>query len=164
MPTMSIARPSHTSASPKCRGASLLFRICASCAFWKTWKIVKPKGSSERDVRITDINVRSALKRVRWNDIPVRRDASSVEILASLDADVTRSLPCVSLPALLPVRLPRNTRLRATALPSIPPCDGLTRARCNESRDDKSTYRPAAPCERLGGRGGQSFGRHGTRL
>src|SRR4030095_1526706 len=122
--------------------------------------MVKPKPISDRDVRMTDINVRSALNRVRWNDIPVRRDESSVEILASLDADVTRSLPCVSMPALLPVRLPRNTRSRATALPSIPPCDGLTRARCNESRDDKSTYRPAAPCERLGGSGGRGCGAH----
>jgi hypothetical protein len=31
-------------------------------------------------VRITDISVRSVLSRVRWNDMPVRRDDSSVEV------------------------------------------------------------------------------------
>jgi len=35
---------------------------------------------SDSDVRITDISVRSALIRVRWNDMPVRRAANSVEI------------------------------------------------------------------------------------
>jgi hypothetical protein len=40
---------------------------------------------------MTDISVRSALMRVRWNDIPVRRDASSVEILAESDCEVTRT-------------------------------------------------------------------------
>jgi len=39
---------------------------------------------------MTDISVRSALSLVRWNDIPVRRDESSVEIAASLDDDVIR--------------------------------------------------------------------------
>src|SRR5215468_6492199 len=41
--------------------------------------MVKPKPMSDRDVRITDISVRSALNRVRWNDIPVCRAASSCE-------------------------------------------------------------------------------------
>ena len=35
----------------------------------------------ESEVRMTDISVRSALRRVRWNDIPVRRAASSVAML-----------------------------------------------------------------------------------
>ncbi len=41
---------------------------------------MKPKPISESEVRITDISVRSALMRVRWNDIPVWRAASSWEI------------------------------------------------------------------------------------
>jgi hypothetical protein len=40
---------------------------------------VKPKLISDNEVRITDISVRSALMRVRWNDIPVRRDPSSTD-------------------------------------------------------------------------------------
>src|ERR1700722_19705435 len=40
--------------------------------------MVKPKPISESAVRITDISVRSALMRVRWNDMPVRRAARSV--------------------------------------------------------------------------------------
>ena len=51
---------------------------------------MNPKPINDSDVRMTDISVRSALILVRWNDIPVRRDESSVEILASLDADVIR--------------------------------------------------------------------------
>ena len=47
-------------------------------------------GFNDSDVRMTDISVRSALILVRWNDIPVRRDESSVEIAPSLDADVIR--------------------------------------------------------------------------
>jgi hypothetical protein len=31
---------------------------------------------------MTDISVRSALKRVRWNDMPVRREESSTETLS----------------------------------------------------------------------------------
>jgi hypothetical protein len=42
--------------------------------------MVKPKLMSEIEVRITDMSVRSALIRVRWNDIPVRRIESSVEV------------------------------------------------------------------------------------
>jgi hypothetical protein len=42
--------------------------------------MVKPKLMSEREVRITDISVRSALMRVRWKLIPVRREDSSTEI------------------------------------------------------------------------------------
>jgi hypothetical protein len=41
--------------------------------------MVKPNPMSDSDVRITDINVRSALIRVRWKDIPVRRAESSDE-------------------------------------------------------------------------------------
>ena len=74
-----------------------LFRTFDSCSFWKIWKIVKPKPISENEVRITDISVRSALMRVRWNDIPVRRDASSVEMLAESDCDVIRALACSSM-------------------------------------------------------------------
>ncbi len=51
-----------------------------SRSFSNTWKIVKPKLMSESDVRITDISVRSALMRVRWKLMPVRRDDSSTEI------------------------------------------------------------------------------------
>ena len=53
---------------------------------------MKPNPINDSEVRITDINVRSALMRVRWNDIPVRLDASSVEILAASDCSVIRSV------------------------------------------------------------------------
>ena len=46
---------------------------------------MKPKLISDSDVRITDISVRSALMRVRWNDMPVRRDDSSTEMSSDLD-------------------------------------------------------------------------------
>ena len=55
-----------------------------SAASRRTWKIVKPKPISDSEVRITDISVRSALMRVRWNDMPVRRAASSVEISSGI--------------------------------------------------------------------------------
>src|SRR5262245_9078947 len=45
---------------------------------------------SDSEVRMTAISVRSALIRVRWNDIPVRRAASSVAISPDPDSDVTR--------------------------------------------------------------------------
>jgi len=45
-----------------------------------SWEIVKPKEISDSEVRITDISVRSALKRVRWKAMPVRRAACSTEI------------------------------------------------------------------------------------
>jgi hypothetical protein len=35
---------------------------------------------SDSEVRMTDMSVRSALIRVRWNDMPVRRDESSREV------------------------------------------------------------------------------------
>ena len=38
------------------------------------------EGISDSEVRITHISVRSALMRVRWNDMPVRREDSSTEI------------------------------------------------------------------------------------
>ncbi len=67
--------PSATSASPKFCGAWLDAAIIfASRAFENTWKIVKPKPISESAVRMIDISVRSALMRVRWNDMPVRRE------------------------------------------------------------------------------------------
>jgi len=47
------------------RAAALLASTFASCSFWKIWKMVKPKLISDSDVRITDISVRSALRRVR---------------------------------------------------------------------------------------------------
>ncbi len=46
---------------------------------------MKPKLISDSEVRITDISVRSALMRVRWNDMPVRRDDSSTEIRSGSD-------------------------------------------------------------------------------
>ena len=52
--------------------------------------MVNPKPISDSDVRITDISVRSALIRVRWNDIPVRRDESSTEMTSEGDFAVTR--------------------------------------------------------------------------
>jgi len=73
---------------PKSRGAFALARSFASLAFSKIWKMVKPNPISESAVRITDISVRSALMRVRWNDMPVRRAASSVEIRPSREAEV----------------------------------------------------------------------------
>ena len=39
---------------------------------------MKPNEISDSDVRSTDISVRSALSRVRWNDMPVRRIDISV--------------------------------------------------------------------------------------
>ncbi len=52
---------------------------------------MKPNEISESEVRITDIRVRSALIRVRWNDMPVRRDDSSTDIWSEPDLDVTPS-------------------------------------------------------------------------
>ena len=80
MPTTSIPIPRHTNISPKLRGELLLLSTPASCSFWKTWKIVKPNPIKDSEVRITDISVRSALIRVRWNDMPVRREDSSTDI------------------------------------------------------------------------------------
>ena len=78
MPSASITMPSSTSAVPKfCAGAELSVKPC-TCALRKNWKIVKPKEISDSEVRITDISVRSALSRVRWNAMPVRRAASAV--------------------------------------------------------------------------------------
>ena len=48
--------------------------------FRNSWEIVKPKEISDSEVRIADISVRSALKRVRWKAMPVRRAACSTEI------------------------------------------------------------------------------------
>src|SRR5579863_2767854 len=78
MPRTSITMPSATRASPKLRGAAAFLMISRSRSFSNTCAMVKPKPISEREVRITDISVRSALIRVRWNDMPVRRDESSV--------------------------------------------------------------------------------------
>ena len=58
----------------------------------QNWKIVKPKPISDSDVRMTDISVRSALMRVRWNDMPVRRADNSVEMRSELDFPVTASI------------------------------------------------------------------------
>ena len=71
--------PRRSDAALRCSGARL-----ASCSFWNTWKIVKPKLISDSDVRITDISVRSALIRVRWNDMPVRRDDSSTDAVSEV--------------------------------------------------------------------------------
>ena len=58
------------------RGAGVRDRAC----FRNSWGIVKPKEISDSEVRIADISVRSALKRVRWKAMPVRRAACSTEI------------------------------------------------------------------------------------
>jgi hypothetical protein len=50
---------------------------------------VNPNPISDSDVRITDISVRSALMRVRWNDMPVRREDSSVEMTSPGEFAVT---------------------------------------------------------------------------
>src|SRR5262245_23772130 len=85
IPKTSMATPSAARVTPKLRGAALCVSVPASRSFWKNWKMVKPKPMSESDVRITDISVRSALIRVRWNDMPVRRIDISVR---SVDIDV----------------------------------------------------------------------------
>src|SRR5271167_3231818 len=93
MPITSIAMPSATSTMPKCRAAWVsLSTSLLSLSLSKTWKIVKPKLISDSEVRITDISVRSALMRVRWNDMPVRRADSSTEISSDFDFDVTGSM------------------------------------------------------------------------
>src|SRR5215471_14029421 len=91
MPITSITTPSNSSEKPKLRGVVLPCCNKLPWSFWKNWKIVNPKPISESDVRITDISVRSALIRVRWNDMPVRRDESSVLIFGSGDFDVIGS-------------------------------------------------------------------------
>ena len=53
---------------------------------------MKPNEISDSEVRITDIRVRSALMRVRWNDMPVRREESSTEIWSAADLEVTLSM------------------------------------------------------------------------
>jgi hypothetical protein len=53
---------------------------------------VKPNEISESEVRITDISVRSALMRVRWNDMPVRREDNSTEIWSGFDLELTLSM------------------------------------------------------------------------
>src|ERR1044072_4966896 len=63
--------------------------------------MVKPKPISDSDVRITDIKVRSALIRVRWNDMPVRREASSVLIVDAGDLAVTSVADMFRLPRAL---------------------------------------------------------------
>jgi hypothetical protein len=52
---------------------------------------VNPKLTSESDVRMTAISVRSALMRVRCTARPVFREANSNEIELGLDFDVTCS-------------------------------------------------------------------------
>src|SRR5262245_19901595 len=89
MPPISMRMPSATSVTPKLRGAAVCASVPASLSFWKNWKIVNPKPISDSDVRITDISVRSALMRVRWNDMPVRRIDSSVEMLSGAESRVT---------------------------------------------------------------------------
>src|SRR5262245_19842125 len=44
---------------------------------------------SESEVRMTDMRVRSALMRVRWKDMPVRREESSTDIRSGSDFEVT---------------------------------------------------------------------------
>src|SRR6185436_18722891 len=90
MPSTSITTPSTTSAKPKLRAVPLSTGSrFDSFSFLKNWKIVKPNPINDSDVRIVDISVRSALIRVRWNDIPVRRADSSVLTSELSDFDVT---------------------------------------------------------------------------
>jgi hypothetical protein len=56
------------------------------------WKIVNPKEINDSDVRMTDISVRSALMRVRWSDMPVRREDSSTEMSSDFDRCVICSV------------------------------------------------------------------------
>src|SRR5262245_16784692 len=80
MPMTSIAMPSQTRVEPKVFvSLARSIRTFDDLSFEKNWKIVNPKLISESDVRITDMSVRSALMRVRWNDMPVRRADSSVD-------------------------------------------------------------------------------------
>src|SRR5688572_18146228 len=85
MPSTSISTPSDTRAMPKLRGAAA-DRVAPGSfnAFENTWKIVKPKPISDSDVRSTDISVRSALMRVRWKLMPVRRDDSSTDLSSAV--------------------------------------------------------------------------------
>src|SRR5690606_21933323 len=78
IPPISSRMPSVTSAMPKLRRGLTLASTPRSRSFSKSWKIVKPKPIRDNEVRITDISVRSALSRVRWNDMSVRRMDSSV--------------------------------------------------------------------------------------
>src|SRR5262245_6127887 len=80
MPATSMPMPSQTSAMPNMRGSCAEVTTSVSFSFWKNCAIVKPKLISDSDVRITDISVRSALMRVRWKDMPVRRFESSTEM------------------------------------------------------------------------------------
>src|SRR5215831_6637626 len=79
MPRIRMPMPSQTSICPKRLGAAAALMTSEAFSFWKNWKMVKPKLMREMDVRITDIKVRSALRRVRWKDMPVRRAESSTE-------------------------------------------------------------------------------------
>ena len=88
MPPNSIRMPRMTSAMPKLLAAPACAIVPASRSFSNTWEIVKPKESSDSEVRITDIRARSALIRVRWNACPVRRAAGSTEIRWGSDRDV----------------------------------------------------------------------------
>src|SRR5262249_40891821 len=99
MPPISMRTPRATSVMPKLRAEPPYVMVPTSRSLWNTWKIVKPKEISDKDVRITDINVRSALKRVRWKAMPVRRAASSTLIRPESDCDVTFSV----------IRLPRGS-------------------------------------------------------
>ena len=56
---------------------------------------MNPNPISDSDVRMTDINVRSALMRVRWKLIPVRRDDSSTEMSSEGDVRETCGLSLI---------------------------------------------------------------------
>ncbi len=77
MPISSMTTPSSTSDTPKLRADAAWAIAPLSFSPSNTLWMVKPKLISDSDVRITAISVRSAARRVRWNAMPVRRDASS---------------------------------------------------------------------------------------
>jgi hypothetical protein len=62
-------------------GTAVLLGAYAASLFFveRLFRMVKPKLINDSDVRMTDISVRSALMRVRWNDMPARREESSTE-------------------------------------------------------------------------------------
>jgi hypothetical protein len=118
MPSTNMAIPSATRVVPKLRAAWALDSVPASRSVSKTWKIVNPKPISDSAVRITDISMRSALMRVRWNDMPVRRDDSSTEMRSGSEAAVTgglRLLSSIANRSRPAISLPRGTMAGATS-------------------------------------------------
>ena len=72
---------------------------------------MNPKPINDNEVRMTDISVRSALMRVRWNDMPVRRDESSVDMSLPAQVGGARSDCAAGLPSLV-ISSPFQSRSR----------------------------------------------------